>query len=262
MHAWRDDVARFARAVRGKDALDESRGACMHYPLATALDIYRNNLRGNLQGALAVAYPVTERIVGTDFFRLMARAYIDDHPSASGNLHHYGEQFAPFIANFAHARTLGYLADVAALEWACHLAYYAEDAGTIDLEKLARVPVQLHEQVRLLLHPTCHLVRSPYPVAAIWHAHQPGAPDEFRIDLDQGPCNALVTRVDDEVQVRELPDADADWVQRLQQGLPLGKASAATLALYHVFDLPAALLGLVKHGTIAGFVLPEEEESP
>ena len=129
MSALSDDLSGFARAiVRGEQPSPLIKANYQHYTVDVAIEVYRNNYRGNLLDALAGAYPVIEQLVGKDFFRLMARKYSEQYPSHSGNLHHYGAELAEFIAAFEHARELPYLTDVAALEWACHRAWFADDA--------------------------------------------------------------------------------------------------------------------------------------
>lgn len=226
-----------------------------NYPLATAVDIYRNNYHGNLYDALAGAYPVIEQLVGKDFFRMMTRQFIAQYPSRSGNLHHYGLEMAVFITGFPPAQGLLYLPDVAALEWACHCAYFASDAATLDINRLSQIPPDCYADLTLITHPAYHVVRSRYPVAAIWNAHQPDAPVDFRIDLDSGPCVALVSRIDDVIHVSELTEADFAWLLSIQAGTPLGMATGAILKQYPYFDLQAALINLVSKNILTDFNL-------
>ncbi len=170
-------------------------------------------------------------------------------------MHLYGAQMASLVAGFEPAQGLPYLADVAALEWTCHCAYFADDATALDLARLAQVSPEHYPDLILHFLPACHLVRSRYPVAAIWHAHQPGTPCEFQIDLDSGPSNALVSRKHDVVRVSELSAADADWLQSLQAAIPLGEATDATLARHPDFDVQAALLNLVAQEALGDFSL-------
>ena len=223
MPALIDDLSDFARAiVRGEEPSPHIAASYPNYSAAVAIEVYRNNYRGNLHDTLAGAYPVIEQLVGKDFFRLLTRQFIAQHPSRSGNLHHYGVEMARFVVAFEPAQGLAYLPDVAALEWACHCAYFADDAATLDINRLAQIPHEQYSDLILHIHPACHLVRSRYPIAAIWHAHQPGAADDFHIHLDSGPSNALVSRKDDVVMVSELLASDADWLQAIQAGTPLG----------------------------------------
>jgi hypothetical protein len=256
MPALNDDLSALARAiVHGEQPSPQVTASYQHYSVDVAIEVYRNNYRGNLHDALAGAYPVIEQLVGQDFFRHITRQFITQHPSHSGNLHHYGAEMAGFISAFEPVQGLVYLPDVAALEWACHCAYFAEDADMLDINKLAQIPPEQYSDLILHTHPSFHLVRSRYPVVSIWHAHQPGVNSDFHIDLDSGSSNALITRKDDVVAVSELSAPDADWLQGIQSGISLGEGTAATLELYPSFDLQNALLNLAAQGVLIDFNL-------
>jgi hypothetical protein len=259
MPALSDQLSGFASAiVRGDEPSPQIDKSYRHYSVATAIDIYRNNHRGNLHDTLAGAYPVIKQLVGDEFFRFMTRKFIEKYPSRSGNLHRYGAEMADFVAAFEPAQGLPYLPDVAALEWSCHRAYFADDAPALDIARLAQIPPGQYPDLILHTHPSCHLVRSRYPVAAIWLAHQPGAEMDFQIDLDSGASIALVGRKDDVVIVNEFPVANADWLQAMQAGTPLGEATAAALERHPDFDLQAALLNLVAQGVLSDFNLKDK----
>jgi len=259
MPALSDQLSGFASAiVQGDEPLPQIDKSCRHYSVATAIDVYRNNYFGNLHDTLTGAYPVIKQLVGDDFFRFMARKFVEKHPSRSGNLHHYGAEMADFVAAFEPAQGLPYLPDVAALEWARHRAYFAEDAPTLDIAKLAQLPPGQYPDLILHTHPSCQLVRSHYPVVAIWRAHQPGAGVDFQIDLDSGASIALVNRRDDVVIVNELSAADADWLQAVQHETPLGEATAVALERHPDFDLQALLLNLVAQGALTDINLREK----
>jgi hypothetical protein len=259
-----DDLRRFTQAIVSDVALPaQINRAYLNYPADIALEVYRNNYRGNLHDALAGAYPVIEQLVGKEFFRGLTQAFIAQHPSRSGNLHHYGKELPAFIAKFTPAQSLAYLPDVATLEWACHCAYFAADAAGLDLRKLAQIPPEQYSNLILHSHPACHVVRSRYPVAAIWHAHPPGAiadaVDSFHIDLDSGSSIAVVIRNEDVVQVSDLVEAEADWLESLRAGVRLGSATDATLEKYPHFDLSQSLTKLVSLGVFSGFNLEETQ---
>jgi hypothetical protein len=259
MPALDRELSDFASAiVRGEGLPVQIETSYPQYPVSTAIDIYRNNYRGNLHDTLAGAYPVIAQLVGEEFFRYLTRHFIAQHPSRSGNLHHFGAEMADFVSSFEPAGMLPYLPDVAALEWACHRAYFAEDAPTLDIARLAQIPPEQYPDLILRTHPSCHLVRSGYPVVAIWRAHQPGAESDFQIDLDSGASLALVCRMNDVVIVNELSAADADWLQAIQAGMSLGEATAATLEHDPDFDLQGLLLNLVAQGVLTDMNVREK----
>lgn len=256
MRDLNDDLAHFARAIiLGEEVSSQVNTIYSNYSGATAIGVYRNNYRGNLHDALAGAYPVIKQLVGDDFFRFLARKFIEQHPSRSANLHRFGAELASFAATFVPAQELVYLSDVAVLEWACHVAYFAEDAPMLALDKLAKIPPEQYPELTFAVHPACHIARSQYPIIAIWQAHQSGADSDFHIDLESGPCIALVSRNEDVVQVSELSEAEADWLQRIQAGDSLGMSTVATLETYPGFDLQATLLKLVAGNILTDFNL-------
>ncbi len=260
MDELNQDYVDFARAIVLNEVLNEAPSSKLNtvyananHSLANAIEVYRNNYRGNLQNALAGAYPVIQQLVGDDFFRFLARKFIEHYPSRNANLHHYGAELTDFVRSFAPAQELVYLPDVAALEWACHVAYFAADRTILDLERLSQVSPEQYANLILHIHPACQVVRSLYPVSAIWLAHQAGAASDFHIDLDSGPCIALVHRKENVVQVTTLSPEQNDWLQRIQTGQTLGDATTATLIDYPAFDLQTTLLTLLEQCVLVDF---------
>ncbi len=256
MNAWFEDLREFRDAIRNNGAL--ASGICPNYPVDAALEIYRNNYRGNLQGALGLAYPVIRQLVGDDFFRMMAIRYVESHPSRSGNLHDYGAELCEFLESFPNAKDLPYLPDIAKLEWACHLAYFAEDAELLDIVALASIALDEQERLRLLLNPACRIIRSPFPIVDIWQAHQPGMPEDFCIDLDSSPQIALVSRMNDVVRVEALGNPEADWTEGIQTGAPLWAVTALVLDKHPDFDLESLLAKWVSQEILIDFYLEAE----
>src|SRR5271168_3022300 len=81
-------------------------------PDARRFAVYRNNVAVALIGAIEARYPVVRRLVGADFFRAMAGAFVAAHRPRSAVMIHYGADFASFIATFEPAREIAYLCDV------------------------------------------------------------------------------------------------------------------------------------------------------
>jgi len=245
------DLTHFAQTiVQGNEPSSQFDKHYENDSLSTAIDIYRNNYRGNLLDALAGAYPVIKKLVGDDFFRLLALKFIEQYPSLSANLHHYGTELAAFLATFQPAQELVYLPDVAALEWACHVAYFVKDESLFDLNSLSQFSPEQYPHLIFRLHPAVHLVRSTYPINSIWQAHQKYAASNFHIDLYSGPCIALVSRKADIVQIVELSNAEAEWLQLIQAENQLGTATVSILEQHPDFDLQNTLLKFVTNNVL------------
>ncbi len=257
MHSLRELQRGFAAAIDHTDDRVVSLIGATHGHGARRLNVYRNNIRTTLTETLGAIYPVVRRLVGDDFFKRCAQAYITGHPSRSGDLNDYGTAFANFLAAFEPARPLPYLADVARLEWAYHAAFHAADATALALERLAAVAPERHEALRFALHPSAHLTASPYPVLKIWKANQDGADIDAIIALDDGGDTVLVVRPQHDVEFVRLDRAAFEFLAALQRGEPFARACDAALTINVEFELNDFLAFCVSHGVIVDFILPE-----
>ena len=211
--------------------------------------IYRNNVFISLTGALADVYPVVERLVGEKFFAQLARRYMRAHPSRSGNLHDFGKQLTGFITSLSGSIGLPYLADVAALEWACHEAFHAAEAAPLDFSRLINP-----ENAKASLHPAARLVASRYPVLAIWQANQADEPG--LVDLDAGADRLVVLRRELQVEILRSTPGEFALLAALREDVGLGEACQAALAAEPALDLSAAMGRFVTHGLLTQGATP------
>jgi hypothetical protein len=241
----------FARAVLDPEAaVPESLSQAEGTVPTRRFAVYRNNVYASLVDLLAARFRVTARLVGEEFFRAMARVYVQEDPPRSPVLLQYGASFSNFIAGFPPAAPVPYLADVARLEWARHVAYHAADAEALSLEAL-QAALEGVEEATLTLHPSLSVVQSAYPVVTIWQlAMQEGENEPAR--LPPNGEDVLVTRPRMAVEVRRLPKGSADFVLALQRGANLHDAAVAALAAAPEVDLEANLAGLMVSGVIVG----------
>ncbi|NDP38482.1 MAG: DUF2063 domain-containing protein [Rhodoferax sp.] len=208
--------------------------------------LYRNNVMVSLIDALADTYPVVQALVGEAFFRAMAKVFVQANPPRSRVMAYYGGDFAAFASAFAPAASVPYLADVARLEMARVLAYHAADAPPIDpasLQGALADPQQLLS-MRLVLHPSVHVMASPYAVFSLWAAHQ-GTLCISSVDADQ-PEAVLVFRHGLEVDTLALAPGPAQFLIALKRGDALAEAAHAAASLDREFDLTQTLALLLR----------------
>jgi len=227
---------------------------------AQRLAVHRNNVTVSLVDALAENFPVVLALVGDDFFRAMATVYVRAHPPHSVLLARHGDGLPDFIAGFAPAASLPYLADVARLEALRCQASQAADA--VPLQALPpAVLAALQDaaqamQLRLQLLPSVAVLASAHAVVSLWAAHQDDE-TSWPGDASQGE-SALVLRPGMEVLVLRLPPGGADFARALLQGQALGDAAAQALAAAPDFDLGFNLQLLLQHGAVCAIQLPGE----
>ncbi|MGY4535123.1 hypothetical protein ACVW0Y_004276 [Pseudomonas sp. TE3786] len=214
---------------------------------AARFAVYRNNVLSSLINALADSYPVLEQLVGVEFFRAMALQYVQNNPPRSRLLVQYGDDLAAFIEQFAPARALPYLADMARLEALRIRAYHAADALSLSHAELASAFAASPEPagLRFQLHPSLQLLASSFAVRSLWAAHQGELAIETVDPYQREYC--LVLRQHLDVLVIALDAPSSTFITQLQAGVPLGTAAAACPA---DFNLSAALALLISHGAI------------
>jgi hypothetical protein len=226
------------------------------------LEVYRRNLRANFAKVLALEFPAVARLLGDERFAAVAAEYQRTEPSRGGNLHDIGARFATHLGQRLEPASLRWIADVAALEWAWEEAAVAADATTrIDPRVLAALPPDRLWTLRLAPHPALRIVRSVYPVHAIWRANLPDATGriaalepQFRLALDQGGESVVIERPAVQVEVVCVADAEAAWLEAIAQGNPLGAALEAALACDAGFDLTAALAQVLARQRVVEIV--------
>jgi len=221
------------------------------------LAVYRNNVVASLSTALAEAFPVTLQLVGEEFFRAMAGAFVRQQPPRSRILAHYGVDFPTFVEGFEAARTVPYLADVARLEWARVNAYHAADSAALapDAVKAALANLARAGELRLAFQPGVSVLMSPFAIVSLWAAHQVGG-DITSVD-PWVPESALVLRTGHDVVVMRLAPGAARFVAALQRGALLAEAAGEAVAEAAEFDLTAALSLLVQHGALGDIHLSQ-----
>ena len=218
--------------------------------------IYRNNVLGNYCKALAATYPVVRRLVGPPFFDAAVEHFVQAHPSTRGDVNGYGAEFAGFLTSYAPARDLGYLPDVARLEWAIDQANIAADAAPLDAAALGAVAADALDDLRFRLHPSARLIASPFPIFRIWQINQPDHESEERIDLGEGGDTLLVQRGPGGVTIERLAAGEHALLTALSANATLAGAAAVAVAADPEFDLAGALRRHVANHTIVAFRAP------
>jgi hypothetical protein len=200
---------------------------------ARGLKAYQTNGHALAERALQGAYPVLAQLLGAESFADLARALWHAQPPTRGDVAHWGEGLATFLAQDPQLQNEPYLGDVARAEWALHRCASAADAAP-DLASLARLSSEDPDGLILALAPGCAVLRSAWPVAAILGAHTEGTPSlaEAGALLRAGVAqDVLVWREGLRPRSRATLAGEADLLDALQQGAGLGPAldRAATL---------------------------------
>jgi hypothetical protein len=263
MPALRDLQAGFARALLdGGDTPIAALIAVDGLAAEARLDIYRNNVFASLTEALRDTFPAVCRLVDERFFAYAAHEFVRRHPPRRAVLVEYGAQFADFLAGFAPARDLVYLADVARLEWLMAAAANAADAAPVAAAALAPIAAEDTPRLLLRLHPALGFIASPWPIDRIWRANHRGAEGDETIALAAGGVRLEINRIGDDVTMRMLDPASFAFRTALAGGAPLEQAALAALAADAGFDLARGLSAVFDDGAVVGVALVPAARAP
>jgi hypothetical protein len=216
--------------------------------------VYARNTQASLSGALNEAYPVIRRVVGIDFFAEMADQFVAAHPPTHGWLSAYGDGFPDFVGQYGPATELGYLSDVARIEWARIHAGNAPDDPALDLKALTGLDPEVLPNLVLKLHRAATLVSSRFPVFDIWRAHHLVSSDDQvpQVDLECGSQSVLISRpAMFDVGVALLSPGDLALLETLAQGAHFGAACQAAVRTEMNYDLSSSLGELVYRRALA-----------
>lgn len=216
-------------------------------PAGKRFDVYRNNVAVSLTEALELGFPCINRLIGAENFKKVAGVFLRRHPPRNPMLLQYGADFPDFLEGFAPLSHLGYLADVARLEQALRLSYHAADAVPANAATLETLPPEALVGVRLRLAPAVRLVRSRWPVHAIWAFNM-----ENGLKPRPGAQNTFVTRPGFDPQMTVIDTATAAFIVALIAGETLGQAHEHATGAAADFNLAAALTLLLGTSAIAG----------
>lgn len=219
--------------------------------------VYRNNVVVGLAQTLKDAFPVVQRIVGAEFFQVIARAYVAIEPPRSPIMLDYGQGFPDFVGRFAPSANLPYLADVARIERAWTEAYHEAEASPIGPSAFAEIAPDRLPTLSLALHPSIRIVRSRFPVLTIWQMNIDGA-IPAPVDLTAGGEDALIVRPEADVEVRSIPAGSADFIRALVSGRSVLAAFVEAIVADPRFDLTANLTDLIQVRAVVGFSFAQE----
>lgn len=252
----------FLQALTNPPTLEDS---FLHFirndkPLAAneRLNIYRDSMIASLISALIETYPVCTQLVGNDFFNTLAQTYIQQSPSISPNLMHYGETFADFIAQFKPAQTLPYLADIARLEWAWQKAFCGADNTPLDTKTLSQMDEENYSGIIFELPEDCSLISSSYPILHIWQNNQKGYTNADIIHLNEGQDQLIVWRQNLDMQIDKLSPQEWTLLNLINNKMQFADLCETATTKYAI-DMTATLPCIVKKGWISRWGHPQSD---
>ena len=241
----------FAAALQNRD-LPPPDGLSLHAgkPVTRRFAVYRNNVAVSLVDALAAIYPTLQNLVGEEFFRAMAHAYVLDNLPTSPLMFTYGASFADFVETFGPARDLPFLADVARVERAWLDAYHAADRAPLAPQALSMIAPDALPETRFQPHPATRLLALSHAAGSIVMRDRAGLPLDGLNPYQPEPV--LITRPAFDVSVSVLPAGGQEFLSALLGGKTFGDACDAAGSVTPDVDIAAILTLTIATGALGG----------
>jgi len=218
--------------------------------------LYRRLIRNNYVQVLKVTYPVLYRLVGKQYFEIVARGYLKKCPSTRGDLFLYGCYLPTFLRS-VDAPAL--ITELARLEWACHEAYQAADSSPLSQDQLQATASVDPSHVTFQFDAAIQLLSFPFPVHRVWQVLQPDAASDEVIDLPlpEEATNIIVTRRDSKVQVMALPRIDYLLLEGLMRGADAASIERMAIESEPEFDFQRFWATVLNLRVLSGFSVKE-----
>ena len=245
----------FANALLHPDAaLPEGLTDGNGRPAGRRFNVLRNNVASSLGAALRTGFPVITKRLGTENMKAIAAMYLRAHPPRSPLLSAFGTDLPEFLAGLPQLSHLGYLPDIARLELALRASYHAADSPALDRSRLTELSPQDLTEATLSVAPSLRLVRSRWPIHAIWLRNtQDDAPKPV-----PEPQNILITRREFDPTPHLLPSGGADWIAAVSNGKSLGDALDIAKAAAPDFDPASTLAILLQDNALTSLTLKDQ----
>lgn len=218
-------------------------------PATRRFAVYRNNVAVSLVDALAAIYPTLQNLVGEDFFRAMAHAYVRDNLPTSPLMFTYGAGFPAFIETFGPAAHLPFLADVARVERTWLDAFHAADRTPLAPETLSTIEPDALPETRFEPHPATRLLALTHAAGSIVVRDRAGLPLDGLNPYQ--PESILITRPAFDVSITVLPAGGHAFLSALLEGKTFGEACDAADAAAPDVDIATLLTLTIATGALA-----------
>lgn len=222
----------------------------------TRFNIYRNNYYVAVINVLKERFPVTERIVGEEFFKATAREFVQRSPPRGQSNLGYGRQFSKFLESFPPVSDLPYLSDVARLEWARFEAAIAPEQPSVTSEDFSAVDPAHAARVGFELHAAVSTLASRHPIYDIWRTNHEDEQVHALADA-RGGQSVLITRSASGIEVYPISTGAVDFIAALMSGLALGEALERVGDDLSHQDFSRTLSLLLTSGAIRALRVPE-----
>jgi hypothetical protein len=177
----------------------------------------------------------------------LARQFVDAYPPQYSTLVGYGKEFPEFLLRQESLHGLSYLHDLAALDAAWLVAYFAADVVPLTTSELELMASNNQDvtTMRLRLVPSASLVRLDNAVCEVWGLLKQQDRLDSAIEIQPLAGYGFVWRDHGRVHIHTLSPGEAQFLFGIKQGLMLGDAAQKGLDIDPDFDIAQVFGNLI-----------------
>lgn len=190
------------------------------------LEIYREQFWLRHTGSLLEDFPGLSGVIGQADWERLVEGYLTEHTPSSWTLRDLGRNLPHYVEQ--HARYLKphrLCVDMARLEWAYIELFDAPESSPLDARKVAGIPADAWERVRLTLSPALRLLEVAYPVADLRRALRASEARAVPIPDPKTQWLVLYRGKDRRLFHKPVSEGAFALLSALQEGAPLGDAA-------------------------------------
>jgi hypothetical protein len=214
-------------AIRGRAALEPP----------SLLQLYRRGTQATLIAALQSTHPATAAALGRGFAAL-ARRYLLERPSRSGNLGEFGCEFGQWLELQRELVGGIWMAELARYEALLETTSSALPAVALTRSDLASLAADERLQLRAPLHPRVRRFAARHAVTALRRAWENGEPAS---EPAAAPERWLLSQAGSGALLVPLYDGEWEWFGALDEGATLLEATERAQTASADFDAATAL---------------------
>ena len=220
----------FDGALRGAESSDlllNNINGNNHLSNRQRLQIYIDSIETARLKVLSDTFSACCRLVGEEFFRAVARTYLNNMPHPQPHhINYIANDFPDFLKTIKEiTENMSFLIDLAHFELAREQAYFSEDILPFDFAPLGEIQAEDYDKLYFKLAPSVKLFDSPYPLMKLWAAGQADFPQDETVILDGVGAKIIVWRDGMDVCECVLTDNEYSFLMGCEQLLDLESIS-------------------------------------
>lgn len=193
--------------------------------VAARFAVYVDGYPARVTESLRETFPAVANILGEGSFAALVARYLAHVPAGERNLNYVGSALPAHLRSDKLRDDLPFLPDLAQLEWAATVCFHAKLATAFDASVCSGWRMEDWGRARIEFQPGLALLRSPWPLRELRETRHVER-SKIDVDLVGRPDRVLVRRQGFEVVVESIGEIEAEAVERLLAGAPLGDTMA------------------------------------